>query len=142
MTAIAVAPRPTEVPDAPRRRRHLVVVDESPAAELTLLAAITAARRHPTAITLLAVVPDILGDARRWATLQPGLPFPATMQEEADSDAHRRLRETARRIPRDIPVTTLIRRGRPEPEVVAELAENDYDALVFGAAEAPGHSYN
>jgi nucleotide-binding universal stress UspA family protein len=142
MTATAVALSPTDVLDAPPARRQLVLVDDSLTTEFTLAAAVSAARRHRASITLLAVVPDIVGDARRSATLQPGVPFPAALQEEADTDARRRLRDTVRRIPQDIPVTTTIRRGKPEPEIVAELAEHDYDDVVLGAAEALVHSYN
>jgi nucleotide-binding universal stress UspA family protein len=139
MTATAVAPQPAEVLDELRVRRQLVLVGDSLTTELALAAAIPAARRHHAEITLLAVVPDILGAARRCATIQPGAPYPAYLQEEADSDAHRRLRETVRRIPQDIPVTTTIRRGEPEPEIVAELAEHDYDAVVLGS---PGYAYH
>jgi nucleotide-binding universal stress UspA family protein len=142
MTAIAAAPRSPEVVETLRPRRQLVLVDDSLTTELALAAAITAARRHRATITLLAVVPDIVGDARRCATIQPGVPFPAHLQEVADTDARRRLDDTVRRIPRDIPVTTTIRRGKPEPQIVAELAEHDYDTVVLGAPDASGHSYN
>jgi nucleotide-binding universal stress UspA family protein len=132
MPATAVAPQPAEVLNELRPPRQLVLVDGSLSSELTLAAAIAEARRHHATITLLAVVPDILGTARRYASIQPGVPFPARQQEEADTDAHLRLRDTLRRIPKDIPVTTRIRHGEPEPEIVAELATRDYDAVVLG----------
>jgi nucleotide-binding universal stress UspA family protein len=133
MIAMAAAP-PRAAPRAPSRpRRQLVLVDGSLNTELTLAAAITRARRHRTLITLLAVVPDIVGEARRYATLQPGAPVPAQLQELAEAEARRRLSETIRRVPRDIEVATRIRRGDPEREVVAELAEHDYDAVVVAA---------
>src|SRR4051812_6476040 len=132
MTATAVALQPAEALEELRPRRRLVLVDAPLTTELTLAAAIASARRHHASITLLAVVPDIVGDARRWATLQPGAPFPARLQEEADTHAHRRLHDTVRRIPADIPVMITIRRGETEPEIVAELAARDYHAVVFG----------
>jgi nucleotide-binding universal stress UspA family protein len=130
-----------ELDDELRPRRQLVLVDASLTTELTLAAAIAEARRHHATITLLAVVPDIVGDARRFATIQPGVPYPAYLQEAADTDAHQRLHDTVRRIPNDIPVTTTIRHGEPEPEIVAELAEHDYDAVVFGTPDA-SYAYN
>lgn len=139
MTATAVALPPAEVLDALRPRLQLVLVDASLTTEITLAAAIAQARRHHATITLLAVVPDVVGDARRCATIQPGVPFPARLQEEADADAHRRLHDAVRRIPADIPVITTIRRGKPEPAIVAELAAHDYDAVVLGV---PGESWN
>ncbi|MDA0164349.1 universal stress protein [Solirubrobacter ginsenosidimutans] len=139
MTATAMAAQPTEVLDELRPRRQLVLVDASPNTEITLAAAIAEARRHHATITLLAVVPDIVGDARRCATIQPGVPYPAHLQEAADTDAHQRLHDTVLRIPPDIPVVTAIRHGKPEPAIVAELAARDYDAVVLGA---PLHSCN
>jgi nucleotide-binding universal stress UspA family protein len=132
MTATAVALQPAEVLDELRPRRQLVLVDDSLNTEITLAAAIAEARRHHATITLLAVVPDIVGDARRCATIQPGVPYPAHLQEAADTDAQRRLHDTIRRIPPDIPVVTRIRHGEPEPQIVAELATRDYDAVVLG----------
>jgi nucleotide-binding universal stress UspA family protein len=142
MSAIAAAPRPPDALDEVRLQRLLVPVDASPTADLALATAVRTARRHQAQITLLAVVPDVLGDARRWATIQPGVPFPARMQEEADTDAQRRLCETVRRIPPDIPVATAIRHGEPGPEIIAELVEHEYDAVMLGAPEAPVHAYN
>src|SRR3954453_6598140 len=129
MTATAAALQPAEVLDALCPRRQLVLVDASLDTEITLAAGIVEARRHHATITLLAVVPDIVGDARRYATIQPGVPYPARLQEEADTDAHRRLHGTICRTPPDIPVVTRIRHGKPEPQVAAELATRDYDAV-------------
>jgi nucleotide-binding universal stress UspA family protein len=134
MTATAVALPPAEVLEELRPRRQLVLVDASLNTDITLAAAIAEARRHHATITLLAVVPDIVGDARRCATIQPGVPFPAHLQEVADTDAHQRLCDTVRRIPPDVPVITTIRHGEPEPAIVAELATRDYDAVVLGVA--------
>jgi nucleotide-binding universal stress UspA family protein len=136
MTATAVALQTPEVLDELRPHRQLVLVDSSLNTEITLAAAIADARRHHATITLLAVVPDIVGDAKRYATIQPGVPYPARLQEEADTDAHRRLGDTVRRIPLDIPVVTRIRHGEPEPAIVAELATREYDAVVVGVPSA------
>ena len=112
--------------------RLLVAVDGSRTADLALSAAVTAARRDHAALTLLAVVPDVLATATRWIT-PAGAPDPAALQEEADAAAQRMLRETVARISDDIPVTTVIRHGKPGPEIVAQAAECDYDAILVGA---------
>jgi nucleotide-binding universal stress UspA family protein len=111
--------------------RLLVAVDGSATADLALGAAVTAARRDHAAITLLAVVPDVIADSRKWVST--GGPDPGAMQQEADADAERMLRETLDRIPDDIPVTTLLRHGKAGPEIVAQSREQAYDAILLGA---------
>jgi nucleotide-binding universal stress UspA family protein len=110
--------------------RLLVAVDGSDTAELALGAAVTAARRDHAAITLLAVVPDLIAESRHWMT---GAPDPCALQDEADEEAARMLRETLARIPDDIPVKTVIRHGKAGPEIVAQAREHDYDAILLGA---------
>jgi nucleotide-binding universal stress UspA family protein len=110
--------------------RLLVAIDGSNTADLALQAAVTAARRDNAAITLLAVTPDFLGEARTWMA---GAPDPATMQREADEEAERLLADTVERIPADIPVVKQLRRGKPGPEIVAQATEHDYDAILLGA---------
>jgi nucleotide-binding universal stress UspA family protein len=110
--------------------RLLVAVDGSHTADLALSAAVTAARRDNAAITLLAVTPDFLGEARTWMA---GAPDPAALQRDADEEAHRLLCDTVERIPEDIPVTKQLRHGKPGPEIVAQASEHDYDAILLGA---------
>jgi nucleotide-binding universal stress UspA family protein len=114
-----------------RFNRLLVAIDGSESAELALSAAVTVALRDRSTVTLLVVVPDFVADASRWPS--PGAPDPRTLQEEADAAAERLLRETVERIPREIPVTKLIRRGRAGREIVAQTAAQDYDAVLLGA---------
>jgi nucleotide-binding universal stress UspA family protein len=114
-----------------RFNRLLVAYDGSDSAELALSAAVTVARRDRSAVTLLMVVPDALAGVSRWPA--PGAPDPQTLQDEADADARRRLTDAVERIPQDIPVTTIIRRGRAGKEIVAQTAEEDYDAVLLGA---------
>lgn len=110
--------------------RVLVAVDGSPSAELALSLALTAALRDHAAITLVTVVPDMLGDSGRWVI---GAADPVILQGEADAEGQRVLRDTVERIPRDIPVTTVMRHGKPGPEIVAQAREHDYDAILLGA---------
>lgn len=109
--------------------RLLVAVDGSEHADLALAAAITAARRDHAAITLLAVAPDVPARASWPGTLSP----PARLQEETDAYAQRVLREAVERIPEDIGVRSVFKRGKAGPVIVAEAAAGDYDALLLGA---------
>jgi nucleotide-binding universal stress UspA family protein len=113
-----------------RFNRLLVALDGSGSAELALAAAVTAARRDNSALTLLTVVPDMVADSMHWG---PGAPSPVALQQEADEAAERTLREAVERIPRDIPVTTVVRRGKAGPEIVAYAREHDFDAVLLGA---------
>jgi nucleotide-binding universal stress UspA family protein len=130
MNATVTTPDPTRTLGELHFHRLLVAVDGSQTADLALSAAVTAARRDNAAITLLAVVPDILAESRRWVA---GGPDPCALQETADTETERMLRETVERIPSDIPVTTVVRHGKPGPEIVAQAGEHDYDAILLGA---------
>jgi nucleotide-binding universal stress UspA family protein len=112
-----------------RFRRLLVALDGSASAELALSAAVTAAHRDNAAIALICVAPDVVADAMRWPW---PVPVP-TDQEAADKFADDILRDAVARIPEDIPVTMIIKRGRPGHEIVAHVNESTYDAVLMGA---------
>src|SRR4051812_34894144 len=114
-----------------RYRRLLVAIDGSPSAELALAAAVTAARRDRASVTVIAVARDALAEAARWPA-GPVVTAPVS-QEEADADAERLVRDAVARIPEEIPVTRLVRRGRAGPEIVAEAGSGKYDAILLGA---------
>jgi nucleotide-binding universal stress UspA family protein len=112
--------------------RLLVCIDGSPTSELALRRAITMAHQDHAAVTLLVVVPDFSTQGTRWVVA--GAPSPAELQEDADHHASRLLRETVERLPSDISVTTVLRRGRPGPEICAYAREcGTYDAIMLGA---------
>jgi nucleotide-binding universal stress UspA family protein len=110
--------------------RLLVALDGSPSAELALAAALTAAQRDHAQLTLLAVVPDAFAQAA--GSIAPAAD-PARLQEEADAYGQRLLRDAVERLPDVIPVTTVVRRGKPGPEIVAQSRGADYDAIIMGA---------
>ena len=113
-----------------RFRRLLVAIDGSANAELALSAAITAARRDRASITLIGVAPDASTESGRW----PGaLAYPGPDQAELDGEVEKRLRAMVARIPQEIPVTTLQRRGKAGPKIVAEACSGTYDAILLGA---------
>jgi nucleotide-binding universal stress UspA family protein len=113
-----------------RYNRLLVAIDGSANAELALSAAVTAARRDNSALTLICVAPDVRAEASRW----PGaLVVPQPPQSEVDATAERTLRQAVARIPADLPVERIVRRGAPGPQIVAQARAGCYDAILLGA---------
>jgi nucleotide-binding universal stress UspA family protein len=108
-------------------RRLLVGIDGSESSRLALRAAFTAARRDNAAVTLICVV----ANARANFAVVAGLP-PVT-QEELDEEADKILRAAVALVPEDIPVRTVVKRGKPGPAIVAHAREHDYDAILLGA---------
>jgi nucleotide-binding universal stress UspA family protein len=91
---------------------------------------VTAALRDRSTVTLVSVAPDVTSEALRW----PGTAVDIRgLQEEADAEAERTLREAVERIPGELPVQTVLRRGKAGPEIV-ELANcGKFDAVLMGA---------
>jgi nucleotide-binding universal stress UspA family protein len=58
---------------------------------------------------------------------------PLDSQADAHEEAQRVLDETVQRIPADIPVTTVLRKGKAGPEIVEQCRSGDYDAIPLGA---------
>jgi nucleotide-binding universal stress UspA family protein len=113
-----------------RFNRLLVAIDGSANAERARAAAVTAARRDNSALTLVSVAPDVRAEAARW----PGaLAVPQPPQEEVDGTAECILREAVARIPADIPVERVVRRGAAGPQIVAQARAGCYDAILLGA---------
>ena len=113
-----------------RIRRLLVAIDGSDSSTLALRAAITVARRDNAALTLLCVAPDAAHDLGRFAAAAG---VPPTSQAELDAEAEKILRRTVELVPEDVPVRTIVRRGRPGPAIVAHAREDTYDAILVGA---------
>jgi nucleotide-binding universal stress UspA family protein len=110
--------------------RLLVALDGSANAELALAAALTVARRDHAQLTLLAVVPDLLAESAGWMVAALDR---AQLQQDADACVQGILRDAVDRLPDDIPVTTVMRRGKAGAEIVAQARGGDYDAIMMGA---------
>lgn len=109
--------------------RLLVAIDGSGNAELALAAALTASRRDNGRLTLISVSPKLMRATGFASTTISS----EQLQDEADAEAQRVLREAVRRLPDDVPATTIFRQGKPGPEIVAAAAKGDYDAILLGA---------
>jgi nucleotide-binding universal stress UspA family protein len=123
----------------PRFHRLLVALDGSANAELALAAAVTAAQRDHATLTLVTVAPDAVAETARWAAFTGCCP--AQLQREADEAAGRILRDGVARVPEDMPVTTVLRHGRPGPQIVAFARERDFDAILIGARASAGWAH-
>jgi nucleotide-binding universal stress UspA family protein len=129
---VITVPAPVGAVDELRVHRLLAVIDGSPTAEFVLRAAVTAARRDGATLTLPSVVPDYSTKTMAW----PGAaPLDTTsFQLDADRAGLRLLRETVDRIPGDVGVRTVLRRGKAGPEICAEAREQGhYDTILLGA---------
>ena len=127
--SVAIVPEPATVLGELKLHRVLVAIDGSANAELALTGAITVARRDNATITLITVGPDLATAPASWS-----VPVAGTFdQTVVDEDACKRLKATVARIPADIPVHTLYRRGKAGCEIVKAAKEGDYDAIIVGA---------
>src|SRR4051812_30132204 len=112
--------------------RVLVAIDGSASGELALRAVVTVSRRDHAAITLLVVIPDVVAQVTRWPV--PGSTDPVALQEQVEREAGELLRNTVDRLPEDIPVTTVLRRGSPGRAICAQAKEHgNYDGILIGA---------
>lgn len=110
--------------------RVLVAIDGSDTSELALRAAITVALRDNAAITLLSVIPEMAAEAAGWSMAGAN---PEQLQHDAEHYAEKLLRETVDRMPEGVPVTTVIRRGKPGAEICAQARDQVYDGILLGA---------
>lgn len=110
-------------------RRLLIAIDGSPSSDMAIAAGVTVARRDNAALTLICVAPDLIAESRRWPWPMPAPPD----QEGADRFAEQILREAVERIPKDLPVRRLMKRGRAGPMIVTETEASGYDAILMGA---------
>jgi nucleotide-binding universal stress UspA family protein len=58
---------------------------------------------------------------------------PPDLQENMHAYAQQVLDGAVCRVPSDIPVRTILRRGKPGQQIVAEAACGSYDAILLGA---------
>jgi nucleotide-binding universal stress UspA family protein len=127
--SVATLPEPAAVLPELCLHRLLVAIDGSANAELALSAAITAARRDHATVTLLLVGPDLAAGPAAWS-----VPLGAGADQAAvDDECRRTLEAAAARIPDDVSVTALYRRGKAGPQIVKAAREGDYDAILLGA---------
>ena len=111
----------------PRYPRILVAIDETPAAAFALRHAVPYALDQGSRLTLLSVVPDPPAVVAAAGTS----PQRIAAEMEAQAEAH--LRRVAASLPRELPVTTVLRHGDPAEEILRVVGEQPVDLICMGA---------
>jgi nucleotide-binding universal stress UspA family protein len=109
-------------------RSILVAVDGSPAAERALDEAIELARAEGARLTLISVA-----ELPRWrfSAFPLAVPFP----NEAELVRHAELvvERAEARVPEDVPVSTVVRRGSVVKEILKRVDVGEHDLVVVGS---------
>ena len=113
--------------ERPRYPRILVAFDDTPAAAFALRHVVPYALDQGSRLTLLTVVPDPPG-----SVAAAGI-SPQRVAEEMEAEADKHLRRVAATLPRDLPVTTVLRHGDPAEEILRLVREEPVDLICMGA---------
>jgi nucleotide-binding universal stress UspA family protein len=103
----------------------LVAIDGSIHSERALEQAVDLARCEGGRLTLIGVgTPPIT-----WPSPQQPVMSDAELEEATRSVVD----DAAESVPKNVPVTTVVRMGQPGDEIVNQAAEGDYDLIVMGS---------
>lgn len=105
----------------------LVAIDHGEPAARALEQAGDLADSLRARLTILSVAPLVPSYAYRAAI------DTALLEQEAEKETDRLLREARERIPEGVPVETRLRRGHPADEILAQADEGAHDLLVLGS---------
>jgi nucleotide-binding universal stress UspA family protein len=108
-------------------RDLLVAVDASPGARRALEEAVDLAVATDARLTIITVVPDV----SVWLYRVPV--DPAQLAEQAEGHMGAVLREAEAFVPHEVPVTTILARGRAGPRIVERAIEGGHDLVVVGS---------
>lgn len=112
-------------------RRILVAVDGSSHADRALDEAVDLARVSDAALTVMTVVPD----PSAWI-LGAGYGVPVDVNEFSDQierEYTTMLRTTVERVPDNMPITTVVKRGSAGPAILDQVDEGDHDLVIMGS---------
>ena len=105
----------------------LVAIDGSPSAQHALQHAIDLAEALHARLTIVTVAPEVPGFA---ATA--GLDIGA-LEEAAEDETVKRLREACDRVPQSVSVTTILRHGNAARQILKVAKEGNHDLIVMGS---------
>jgi nucleotide-binding universal stress UspA family protein len=105
----------------------LVAIDDSDTARRALADASDLARKLNAKLTIISVSPPIPSFAYR-----AGIDVDA-LQAEAEAESQGIVREAAKGLPDDLPVTTIVKNGHPGEEIVKQLEAGGHDLVVMGS---------
>lgn len=106
--------------------------DGSEAADRALEEAIGLAQSHITRITVLAVAPQPSISATRGVYGEPPEDL-IEIDEQLERPYARILETAAGRVPDDLAVTTILKRGRAAPTILDEALTGNHDLIVMGS---------
>ena len=109
-------------------RSILVAIDGSPTAGRALQHAGELAQALNARLTVTSVVPNVPA----YAYTAQGVSVPA-LEREAEREVEDQLHSALASLPGGIAVSSLVRHGDPEHEIVNALDEGDYDLIVLGS---------
>lgn len=112
-------------------RRILVAIDSSAHARQALAEAIDLARATNAALTVMTVVPS----TNPWV-LGGGYYVPVNvgdLNRQAERNYKRTLDAAIARVPDDLPVTAILKRGAVGPAIVDQACAGEHDLIVTGS---------
>jgi nucleotide-binding universal stress UspA family protein len=108
-------------------RSILVALDGSPASEAALEQAIELARDEGARLTLIsAAAPP------RWRPVGPYI-VPIATEAELEKQAQQVLDRAEARVPADVPVSSIVRRGDAAKAILARIEQGEHDLVVIGS---------
>lgn len=107
-------------------RDILVAIDGSPTATRALAEAADLAEALNARMTIIAVAVEVPSFAYR-----AGVDVEA-LEEEAQNETDKRLRDAVAGLPEGLPVTTVLKHGHAGERIVEQLQAGDHDLLVMG----------
>jgi nucleotide-binding universal stress UspA family protein len=105
----------------------LVAIDDSETAKRALGEATDLARELNAKLTIISVSPPIPSFAYR-----AGVDTDA-LQAEAEAESEGIVRDAAKGLSDDLPVTTLVKQGHPGEEIVKQVEAGGHDLVVMGS---------
>jgi nucleotide-binding universal stress UspA family protein len=110
--------------------RLLIAFDDSPSAERALAEAVELAQANHAGLTLLTVAPDVhdmvLGYAAPPASFED-------VRHQIELGFHAMLEAAADKVPADLPVRKLLRRGDAAQAILHEARSGNHDLIVMGS---------
>jgi nucleotide-binding universal stress UspA family protein len=108
-------------------RDILVAIDSSETARSALEAAAELAEALNSRLTIIAVAPEVPPYAYR-----SGIDVGA-LEREAQEETDKLLRESVKALPKDLPVTTVLKHGHPGERIVEQIRSGGHDLLAMGS---------
>jgi nucleotide-binding universal stress UspA family protein len=109
-------------------RSILVAVDGSTAARRALEQAVDLARSEGARLTLISIA-----DLPRWRFSGFPLAVPFPNEAELEREAEQIVERAEARVPEDVPVSTVVRRGPVVREILKRIEAGEHDLVVVGS---------